>query len=66
MPDGVRLDFPPDLSTAHRLLDLVVAERECCEWAEWTVTSSASVTRLDVVAGGAGPESLHVMFGVSR
>lgn len=65
-PDGVRLDLPPAGAVGHSLLDLVAAERECCGWADWTVTSTASVTRLEVVAEGAGPAALHVMFRVAR
>lgn len=64
--DGVRLELPSTPDVAHRLLDLVAAERECCGWADWTVTSTASLTRLDVAAEGAGPAALQVMFGVAR
>lgn len=63
LPDGVWLDFAPQVLA--ELLELVVAERACCGWAEWTVTSTSRRVRLDVVAGGAGALALHVMFGVA-
>ncbi len=62
---GVRLDFAPDHETAHTLLDLVTAERDCCGWATWTFTSTKESSQIEVAAEGAGAATLHTMFEVT-
>ncbi len=61
----MRLDFVPDHETAHTLLDLVAAERDCCGWATWTFTSTNESSRIEVAAEGAGAATLHTMFEVT-
>ncbi len=63
--DGVRLEFRPTMGAAHALLDLVAAERECCGWADWILTNSATGTVLTVRAEGSGAQVLREMFQVS-
>jgi MerR family transcriptional regulator, copper efflux regulator len=59
---GVRLEFDPDLETAHTLLDLVAAERDCCAWATWTLTSSAEAIVVAAQADQSAAPMLHAMF----
>lgn len=61
--NGVRLNFAPTPDTAHALLDLVAAERQCCAWAEWTLTSTPAATVVEVTADP-GTDVLHAMFDV--
>ena len=61
---GVRLDFAPVPDATRALFVLVVAERECCAWASWTLTSTGEATVVDVTAGGGGRDVLHAMFDV--
>lgn len=63
-PGGVRLSFQPDHQTAHRLLDLIAAERNCCGWASWKVTTTAQATLVEVTAPGEGAVVLQSMFEV--
>lgn len=62
---GVRLEFEPDHDTTHQLLDLVIAERECCAWAAWDLTHTAAATTLNVTAEGEGARVLQQMFEVA-
>ncbi len=61
-PSGVHLDFEPGPATAHSLLDLVMAERSCCAWASWTLTSTTEATLVEVGAEGPGAAVLQEMF----
>jgi len=65
IPGGVRLTFEPDHATAHRLLDLVAAERACCAWASWNLTAAANVTLVEVTADEHGAATLQTMFEVT-
>ncbi len=65
LPQGVRLSFRPDHQTAHRLLDLTAAERDCCAWATWNLTTSTDATVVEVTADGHGAETLQTMFEVT-
>ncbi|MFZ0214570.1 MAG: hypothetical protein WAM30_01370 [Candidatus Dormiibacterota bacterium] len=59
---GIRLEFDPKPDAAHVLLDLVTAERDCCAWATWTLTSTDGATVVEASAAEPGPEVLHAMF----
>jgi len=61
-PDGVRLGFRPDGGVREELSELAAVERECCGWADWTVTADAGQVVLTVRASGAGVTALHDMF----
>jgi MerR family transcriptional regulator, copper efflux regulator len=65
-PTGVRLAFGPDAGTAHVLLDLVAAERRCCAWASWTLTSSEAATVVEVDTRESAVQGLQAMFGLTE
>jgi hypothetical protein len=65
IPQGVRLVFGPDHQTAHELLDLAAAERGCCAWAAWVLTSTSDATVVEVTADGHGAATLQTMFEVT-
>jgi hypothetical protein len=65
IPRGVRLTFEPDHTIAHSLLDLTTAERDCCAWATWQLTSTSDATLIEVTADGQGTETLQTMFEVT-
>ncbi len=62
-PTGLRLEFEPDRETAQALIDLLAAERECCGWASWSLTSTASAVVIEVEAEDLAVPVLHAMFG---
>ncbi len=62
-PTGLRLEFEAGRETAHALIDLLAAERECCGWASWSLTSTASAVVIDVEAEDPAVPALHAMFG---
>lgn len=62
LPDGVRLVFESDHALAHRLVDLVVAERECCGWASWTLDYGTDATVIEVRAVGPAAKAVRLMF----
>ena len=58
---GIRLIFGAEAEV--ELERLAAAERECCEFAIWTVTRhQENEVALDVRAGASGVEALHLMF----
>jgi shikimate kinase len=58
---GIRLIFGAEAEV--ELERLAAAERECCEFATWTVTRhQENEVALDVRAEGSGVEALHLMF----
>lgn len=61
---GVRLTFRPRRSVVEDLVGLVHAERECCGWASWTLTSAADATVVDVTADGDREHALRSLFSV--
>ena len=63
IPGGVRLEFVADHHVAHTLLDLVMAERECCGWASWDLDQTAAMTAVEVTADGqGGARTVEMMF----
>jgi hypothetical protein len=52
LPNGLRLVFGEAPGVAEALAELVVLERECCGFADWTLRSTGAETALDVTAGG--------------
>ncbi len=64
VPGGVRLTFRPERSVVEDLVGLVYAERECCGWASWTLTSSAEAAVLAVTAEGEAAATVRSLFGV--
>jgi hypothetical protein len=62
---GVRLSFRPDGSVVDDLVGLVHAERQCCGWASWTLTTTAEAAVLDVTAEGEGAGAVRSLFGVA-
>jgi len=62
-PTGLRLEFDAGRETAHALIDLLAAERECCGWASWSLTSTASAVVIEVEAENLAVQILHTMFG---
>jgi hypothetical protein len=64
IPGGARMAFRPDHLTAHALLDLVAAERSCCGWASWALTSDAEGTVVTVTADGDGASVVQQMFEI--
>jgi len=64
-PEGVRLAFKPEPSIAHALLDLVDAERSCCNFAQWTVTATERETMVAATAQGDGVAVIQSLFEVA-
>lgn len=62
-PTGLQIEFEAGRETAHALIDLLAAERTCCRWASWSMTSSADSTVVVVEAEEAAVPVLHAMFG---
>lgn len=62
-PTGLRLEFEAGRETAHALIDLLAAERDCCGWASWSLTSTAASTVIEVEAEEQAVPVLHAMFG---
>ena len=61
---GVRLTFRPERSVVDDLVRLVHAERDCCGWASWTLTSTAEAAVLDVTAEGErAAQTVRSLFG---
>lgn len=58
--DGLRVFFR--LEAAEELRALVAVETECCQWATWTVETSAGQAVLDVRSAAEGIAVLHGMF----
>ena len=65
-PTGLRLEFEAGRATAHTLIDLLAAERECCGWATWSLTSTASAVVIEVEAEEQAVPILHATFGKSQ
>ena len=65
VPGGVRLTFRPERSVVQDLVDLVDAERDCCGWASWTLTSTAEAAVVDVTARGEQAQTVRSLFGVA-
>ena len=64
VPGGARLTFGPDRSLVHDLVELVDAERACCSWASWTLTSTDVGTTVEVTADGDRAATLWRLFEV--
>ena len=64
IPGGVRLTFTPEPSLLHDLGRLVGAERACCSWASWTLTSAAEGVVVEVTAADRHSDVVREMFGV--
>ncbi len=64
VPGGVRLTFRPGRSVVDDLVALVHAERQCCGWASWSLTSAADATVVEVSAEGDEAETVRGLFGV--
>jgi hypothetical protein len=64
---GIRLVFAAEPGVERELLELTEAERECCAFASWTVTSQNSRVALEVVGkdGDAVP-AVQGTFNVLR
>lgn len=62
---GVRLTFRPERAVVDDLVGLVHAERQCCGWASWTLTTTAEAAILDVTAEGEGGGVVRSWFGVA-
>ncbi len=63
VPGGVRLTFRPERSVVDDLVALVHAERQCCGWASWVLTTTAEAAVLDVTAEGDGAAAVRSWFG---
>lgn len=61
---GLRLRFLPD--AAGELEQLAELERECCAFAQWSVTPADDEVVLDVTAEGDAIDAVHSMFGGLR
>ena len=59
-PSGLRLTFGP--GTEHELGELAALERECCAFADWTVTG----TVLEVSGRGDAVPAVQAMFSSLR
>jgi hypothetical protein len=59
-PSGLRLTFGP--GTEHELAELAALERECCAFADWTVTG----TVLEVSGRGAAITAVQALFSSLR
>ncbi|HEX2274162.1 MAG TPA: hypothetical protein VHG90_09855 [Acidimicrobiales bacterium] len=64
VPGGARLTFRPRRSVVDDLVELVHAERACCGWASWTLTSTADAAVVDVTAEGERAQTVRSLFGV--
>lgn len=62
LASGLRLVFGGGTEVAERLEELVAVERECCAFADWSVTAHAGWTELDVTSEGDAVSVLHGMF----
>ena len=65
VPEGVRLAFKPEPSITHALLDLVDAERACCNFAQWTVTATEEETVVVAATQGDGVAVIQGLFEVA-
>ena len=64
-PLGVRLAFRPEGQVVHHLADLLDAERRCCSWAAWTLTSTAEAAIVEATTAPSQVQALHHLFGVT-
>ena len=64
-PTGVRLSFQPEAAVTHALLDLVQAERACCDFATWTLTATEDGTVVTATTQGEGIALLQGLFEVT-
>jgi hypothetical protein len=65
--DGLRLTFGADPGLAEELEELVALERECCAFADWSVTTRSEDVVLDVTAHNElGVAAVQAMFGGSE
>jgi hypothetical protein len=60
--DGVRLRFRADPGVQEELCKLVRLERECCGFADWTMSREEGNVILDVAADGIGTTVVRSMF----
>jgi hypothetical protein len=60
--DGLRICFRAEPGAEDELRALVAVEKECCRWADWTVTQEEGQVVLAVRAAGDGIAALHGMF----
>src|SRR5260370_36892768 len=59
---GLRLEFEAGRETAHALIDLLAAERECCGWASCSLTSTARAVVIDAEAQDPAVSGLRATF----
>ena len=60
--DGLRLRFRAEPGVEAELAALVVLERECCPFAEWSVTAEAG--RLTLRVSGGSDEAVAAVHGM--
>ena len=61
VPGGIELSFRPE--AAAELHELVEAERACCRWANWSLTTSGDRLQLTATGpDGAAADSLRAFF----
>ena len=65
--DGGRLEvrYPPGPGVQEELISLAAAERACCSFAEWTVTSVDGKPTLQVTAAPDALGTVAALFGVA-
>jgi hypothetical protein len=59
---GLRLRFRADPGIEAELRELAALERECCSFADWTVTVDRGSVCLDITAEGEAVPAVQSMF----
>ncbi|MFN2486570.1 MAG: hypothetical protein ABR609_08195 [Acidimicrobiia bacterium] len=62
LANGVRLRYRSLAGVESELTALAAAEKECCAFADWTVTADGDEVLLDVTAEGLGIEVVQMLF----
>ena len=62
LPNGLRLVFGAEPGVPQELEELVATERECCAFADWTLTHRGGRVTLDITATGGAVPVVQGMF----
>lgn len=62
---GIRQRYRGEPAVRDELEELARLERDCCGWAEWSVTAEDDAVVLAVTAEGDGAAAVRSMFGLA-